>query len=73
VVQGDSVRAGTSLASALGVAPRSGGTVARGPAESRMRAESLYTAMREALRRGDWPAFGRAFDALGGTLQPAPR
>jgi uncharacterized membrane protein (UPF0182 family) len=25
----------------------------------------LYAAMREALRRGDWTAFGRAFDALG--------
>jgi hypothetical protein len=26
---------------------------------------ALYTAMRDALRRGDWTAFGRAFDALG--------
>jgi uncharacterized membrane protein (UPF0182 family) len=26
---------------------------------------ALYAAMRDALRRGDWVAFGRAFDALG--------
>jgi len=29
---------------------------------------ALYTQMREALRRGDWAAFGRAFDALGRAL-----
>jgi uncharacterized membrane protein (UPF0182 family) len=35
-------------------------------------AASLYNAMREALRRGDWTAFGRAFEALGRLLgQPA--
>ena len=28
-------------------------------------ASALYAAMRDALRRGDWVAFGRAFDALG--------
>jgi uncharacterized membrane protein (UPF0182 family) len=26
---------------------------------------ALYAAMRDALRRGDWVAFGRAFDGLG--------
>jgi len=31
-------------------------------------ARSLYDAMRDALRRGDWAAFGRAFDALGRAL-----
>jgi hypothetical protein len=25
--------------------------------------------MRDALRRGDWAAFGRAFDALGRALE----
>jgi uncharacterized membrane protein (UPF0182 family) len=29
---------------------------------------TLYAQMREALRRGDWAAFGRAFDALGRAL-----
>jgi uncharacterized membrane protein (UPF0182 family) len=31
---------------------------------------ALYAAMRDALRRGDWAAFGRAFDALGRVLGP---
>ena len=30
---------------------------------------ALYNAMRDALRRGDWAAFGRAFDALGRALE----
>jgi uncharacterized membrane protein (UPF0182 family) len=30
---------------------------------------SLYNAMRDALKRGDWAAFGRAFDALGRALE----
>ena len=30
---------------------------------------ALYNAMREALRRGDWAAFGRAFEALGRALE----
>jgi hypothetical protein len=29
----------------------------------------LYNEMRDALRRGDWAAFGRAFDALGRALE----
>jgi uncharacterized membrane protein (UPF0182 family) len=33
-------------------------------------ATALYAAMRDALRRGDWAAFGRAFDALGRVLGP---
>ncbi len=33
-------------------------------------AAALYRAMRDALRRGDWVAFGRAFDALGRALAP---
>jgi hypothetical protein len=31
---------------------------------------AMYAAMRDALRRGDWAAFGRAFDALGRVLGP---
>jgi len=34
---------------------------------------SLYAAMRDALRRGDWVAFGRAFDALGRALEQRPK
>jgi len=41
-------------------------------AEPKASAASLYNAMRDALRRGDWTAFGRAFEALGRLLgQPA--
>jgi uncharacterized membrane protein (UPF0182 family) len=32
----------------------------------------LYAAMRDALRRGDWTAFGKAFDALGELLARPP-
>jgi uncharacterized membrane protein (UPF0182 family) len=32
-------------------------------------ARSLYNTMRDALRRGDWAAFGRAFEALGRALE----
>jgi uncharacterized membrane protein (UPF0182 family) len=36
-------------------------------------ASALYAAMRDALRRGDWAAFGRAFDGLGRALTPSSR
>jgi uncharacterized membrane protein (UPF0182 family) len=36
--------------------------------EPKASAASLYAAMRDALRRGDWVAFGRAFEALGRVL-----
>jgi uncharacterized membrane protein (UPF0182 family) len=72
-VHGDSVRVGPTLSVALGVAPP---TTAAAPAtrvDERTRAESLYRDMRDALRRADWAAFGRAFEALGGALRIAPR
>jgi uncharacterized membrane protein (UPF0182 family) len=40
------------------------------PRDVRARADSLYRVMRDALMRGDWTVFGRAFDALGTTLRP---
>jgi uncharacterized protein len=73
VVADDSARVGPSLASALGITTRPSGAPPLAPAESRVRAESLYTVMRDAMRRGDWTSFGRAFDALGGALRVAPR
>ncbi|HEX7979671.1 MAG TPA: UPF0182 family protein [Gemmatimonadaceae bacterium] len=72
-ITGDSLRTGPTLAAALGLASP---TATAGPARQvdlRTRAESLYRDMRDALRRGDWPAFGRAFEALGGALRVAPR
>ena len=70
-VVGDTVRSGPTLAAALGLAPTA--PVAVPPTDLRARASALYTEMREALRRGDWSAFGRALDALGAALRaPAP-
>jgi hypothetical protein len=34
---------------------------------------ACVTAMREALRRGDWVAFGTAFDSLGRVLERPPQ
>lgn len=66
---GDSVRIAPTLVAAVG-----GPTTARAadgdPRDFRSRTDSLYRAMREALARGDWSAFGRAFDALGTALRP---
>jgi len=72
-VAADSLRSGPTLAAALGLATA---TTAAGPARQvdlRARADSLYRDMRDALRRGDWPSFGRAFEALGGALRVSPR
>jgi membrane protein implicated in regulation of membrane protease activity len=72
-VAGDTLRAGPTLAAALGLAAREPGMPVATPADLRSRASALYTEMREAMRRGDWSAFGRALDALGAALRaPAP-
>jgi uncharacterized membrane protein (UPF0182 family) len=42
------------------------------PPDPKASAAALYAAMREALRRGDWVAFGRAFEALGRALEQRP-
>jgi uncharacterized membrane protein (UPF0182 family) len=68
---GDSLRAGPTLAAALGtVSPVHASEPA--PRDLRALADSLYQVMREALRRGDWIEFGRAFDALGASLRQSP-
>jgi uncharacterized membrane protein (UPF0182 family) len=68
----DTLRTGRSWADALGV-PSAGiaGTpigAPTTPGAADARARALYDAMRGALRRGDWAAFGAAFDSLGATL-----
>jgi uncharacterized membrane protein (UPF0182 family) len=69
---GDSVAVAPTLAAVLG----GEAGIESGPAVTqpfRVRADSLYRAMRAALERGDWTSFGRAFDALGAALRrPAP-
>lgn len=68
---GDSLHIGPTLAAALG-APSPVRASEPAPRDLRARADSLYQLMRDAMRRGDWTAFGRAFDALGASLRPSP-
>ena len=66
------VTAAHTLADALGshgVPPDA--TAPIGAAEFRMQAEQLYARMAEAMKRGDWVAFGHAYDALGALLNRA--
>ena len=69
---GDSVHLGATLAAALGAAPASLPPGPNRAPDVRLRADSLYRAMKDALGRGDWLAFGRAFDALGTALRATP-
>jgi uncharacterized membrane protein (UPF0182 family) len=66
--------AARDLAGALGTSTRcvtgARGVRPRRPA-LRARIAALYDAMRDALRRGDWQAFGLAFDSLGAAVRDA--
>ena len=67
-IVGDSVRIAGTLVAAVG-----GGATVHVPEplvrDFRAQTDSLYRAMRDALARGDWTTFGRAFDALGAALR----
>jgi hypothetical protein len=66
----DSVSFGLTLAEAVGVRPETpdaASTVT--PVVFRQRVNDLYAAMRDALQRGDWVAFGKAYDDLGRLLK----
>lgn len=67
---GDTVRVASTLAQLVGVVPPAAMPNAAAPAASDLRARAalLYTRMRDAMRRGDWVAFGAAFDELGRLL-----
>jgi hypothetical protein len=69
---GDSAQAGPTLAASLGLTRPAGSEPVRS-ADLRLRADSLYRVMREALAHGDWATFGRAFDALGLALRVTGR
>jgi len=71
----DSVAFGLSLAEAVGMPPETtDANAAMTPADFRQRVNDLYAAMRDALRRGDWTAFGKAYDDLGRVLRvPTPK
>jgi uncharacterized membrane protein (UPF0182 family) len=67
------VTTGRTLAEALGVAPvASTDTLPLSAGDFRARVKELYTRMHAALQRGDWVAFGRAYDALGQLLGRPP-
>jgi uncharacterized membrane protein (UPF0182 family) len=70
----DSLSTGTTLSEAAGVPPpdpnASDATLT--PERFRARVNELYSAMREALRRADWTAFGKAYEDLGRVLRVAP-
>lgn len=64
IVRGEA-RAGTTREAALGLpVPQ-----AANASSWRVAVGALYQRMSDALRRGDWPAFGAAFEALGRLLR----
>jgi uncharacterized membrane protein (UPF0182 family) len=65
---GDTVRSASTLAQLTGVPPGGPSLATPSTMEFRSRVDSLYGTMRDALRRGAWTEFGRAFDALGRLL-----
>ena len=71
---GDSVHSGVTVAAALGLGDSPAGTAPADPTgDAAARAAAIYDRMRDAMRRGDWRAFGEAFDALGAALGRPPR
>jgi hypothetical protein len=69
-VAGDTVNGARTL---LQLAGRMPDTATVGPADFRARVAKLYEEMRRASARGDWSAYGRAFDALGMLLRERRR
>jgi uncharacterized membrane protein (UPF0182 family) len=70
VLTRDRIRVGPTLAAALGVPPGqpSEELAPMTPADFRARVSALYEEMTAALQRGDWVAFGRAYEALGALI-----
>jgi uncharacterized membrane protein (UPF0182 family) len=66
LLMNDTVRVAPSLAQLAGsLPPTTPSPAAPAAVDLRARAAALYARMRDALRRGDWVAFGQAFDELG--------
>jgi uncharacterized membrane protein (UPF0182 family) len=73
LLAGDSVRAmAPPLSNTVRAAVTAPASAPSGAPAAPRSAAALYAAMREALRRGDWTAFGRAFEALGRVLGEKP-
>jgi uncharacterized membrane protein (UPF0182 family) len=66
-ISGDSIRSARTLLQLAGRIPDA--TTVGGAGDWRTRARRLYDEMRDASARGDWTAYGRAFDALGVLLR----
>ena len=66
-VLSDSIRSARTLLALAGRLPDS--TLAQSSVDFRTRVRQLYEDMRRASARGDWAAFGRAFDALGALVR----
>jgi len=65
----DSLLIAPSIAQSAGSLPPLTTPVSSTPGvDVRGRAAVLYGRMRDAMRRGDWTAFGQAFDELGKLL-----
>jgi hypothetical protein len=75
VLDQDSLFAGRTLADAFGVTAVLDPDAAEPISDESLRARAarLYDAMRDALTRGDWAAFGDAYERLGTLLARPPR
>ena len=67
-----SVTTGPTLAAAGAGVPAGETAPPESPQSFRARVGVLYEDMRSALRRGDWSAFGRAYDELGDLIRATP-
>jgi hypothetical protein len=69
VLAGDTVRTGATIAAAAGLPAPLLPVTPLTPTEFRARVDALYAEMRDAMTRGDWLAFGTAYEALGRVLR----
>ncbi len=72
VLLGDTVRTGQTIATAAGLPAPVIPYVPLSPTEFRARVDALYGEMRDAMKRGDWLAFGVAYESLGRVLRTSP-
>ena len=69
VSRGTRVLTGRTLMEAAGLPYPAVSDAPLSPEEFRRRVETLYEAMRDAMRRGDWAGVGAAWEALGRVLR----
>jgi hypothetical protein len=73
ILVGDSVRTGITVTAAAGLPAPTLPTIPLSAEEFRSRVDQLYGEMRQAMRRGDWLAFGAAYESLGRLLRSTPQ